>query len=231
MKPQTALIKLRLRLNKLHSSDYDDIPDWTAVEAINKEQVEFVRRQFHGNNVTQEGDEESRIRVEDLQILLIEKDLKGTSKPLFFESEKLPDNYFFFKRVIPLASKDDCKGRPMYSVLIEESNVPTYLSDWSMQPSFEWAQSFHTLVGNRLRVYTNNDFKIDKAVFMYYRKPQMMDIAGYTHEDGVVSTDKDIEFNEHIAEIILDGAVARIASDIESLNQTQLKKQEADSDN
>ena len=75
---ETLRIKLKQRLNKLSSNDFDNIENWQILEAFNKSQIEWVRRQLHGNNIYKEGDEMSKRRVDDLQILLEELDLTGT---------------------------------------------------------------------------------------------------------------------------------------------------------
>ena len=53
----TITIKVKQRLNKLDSQDYDNITCWQIVESFNKAQVEWSRRQLHGVNVLKEGDE------------------------------------------------------------------------------------------------------------------------------------------------------------------------------
>ena len=92
-------LKIKQRLNKLASNDYDNIECWQIVEAFNKAQVEWVRRQLHGNNIFKEGDESSKRRVDDLQILLTQQLLFGTDQPEYFRSEELPEDYLQFKRV------------------------------------------------------------------------------------------------------------------------------------
>ena len=67
---QTIQIKFRQRLNKIASDDYDNIECWQIVEAFNKAQLEWCRRNLHGNNMFQEGDEVSTRRIDDLQVLL-----------------------------------------------------------------------------------------------------------------------------------------------------------------
>jgi hypothetical protein len=163
MTPQTALIKIRLRLNKLHSSDYDNIPDWVAMEAINKAAGEWVRRQIHGINQTQEGDEETRVKIDDLQYLLKPEKLGGVNKKDYFESKALPLDYMDYKSLYPIVTKGQCIKVPLHTTLVEEANVSDYLNDWAMQPSFDWNQTFHTLVGNKIRVYTNSDFHVNEV--------------------------------------------------------------------
>ena len=59
MENNTAFLKLKQRLNKLDSQDYDNILCFQVVEAFNKAQVEWSRRQLHGINMKKEGDEQS----------------------------------------------------------------------------------------------------------------------------------------------------------------------------
>lgn len=223
MTPQLALIKLRLRLNKLHSSDYDNIPDWIAVEAINKARTQVIRRLVRGLTRTQEGDEETRGRIDDLQHLLSPPTiLKGKNKKGYFESVLLPDNYLYYKWVIPKATKGECKAKPLYnSRLVEEANVPDYLKDFSEQPNFEWRQTIQTIRGNKIIVYTSDEFKVEEIEMVYYVQPVNFDVTGYKHESGVQSTNVDLHFKDDLAEIILDEAAAYIAGNTEMINQYQ----------
>ena len=70
MQNSVLTIKIKQRLNKLDSQDYDNIECWQVVEAFNKAQVEWTRRQLHGINIVKEGDEQSTRRIDDLQVLL-----------------------------------------------------------------------------------------------------------------------------------------------------------------
>ena len=83
-------IKLKQRLNKLSSNDYDNIECWQIIEAFNKAQLEWCRRQLHGNNLYKEGDEFSQRRIDDLQVLLEETNLVGSQDTNYFESNELP---------------------------------------------------------------------------------------------------------------------------------------------
>ena len=47
----TIEIKVKERLNKLSSNDYDNLECWQIIEAFNKAQVEWCRRQLHGYNI------------------------------------------------------------------------------------------------------------------------------------------------------------------------------------
>lgn len=231
---QSSLIwlKVKERLNKLDSSDYDNIECWQVREAFNKAQLEWVRKQIHGNNQFAEGDEETKMRVDDLQMLLKQVTLKGIEKEnLFFETEKLPNDYLYFKRLTPIANKEYCKGRRLKSTLREEANADEYLQDYSLQPSFDFEETFHTLIGNKIRVYTNNDFNVEKVKMIYYRQPRAIDFGNCEHLDGSAGQDIDPELKDDVLELIIDDTVSILAGDIESPNQFQIAKQRADINN
>lgn len=227
MTPQLALIKLRLRLNKSHSSDYDNIPDWVAVEAIRKAFLQIVRRTIHGANRTQEGDEETRLRIDDLQFLLTTNKIGGNNKNDYFLTDKLPDNYLYYKNLEVIASNESCSKKRIYSILTQEANVQKYLNDWSLQPDFTWRSTFHTISNDTIKIY-RKDFEVDEVNLTYYRKPVQFDVHGYTHEDGSSSANVDLEAKDDLAEIVLDEAEKVISADLEIMNQYQTSNQSTD---
>ena len=68
-------IKIKQRLNKLASLDYDNLECWQIQEAVNKAQIEWTRRQLYGYNVRKEGAEQSSGLVDDLQKLMVHETL------------------------------------------------------------------------------------------------------------------------------------------------------------
>jgi hypothetical protein len=220
MQNSVLVIKVKQRLNKLDSQDYDNIECWQVVEAFNKAQVEWVRRQLHGINIVKEGDEQSTRRIDDLQLLL------GTINIPFIKSDissysDLPTNYLQWKRVDVTAKKGCCDDRRMSVYLAEEGNLNQLLFDEAKKPSFEWAETFATLKSNRVNVYTNNDFDISSGALTYYRQPVRIEVQGcvdpYTGTQTV--TNVECEFKDDIIEVLIDEAVSVLAGDIESGNQ------------
>jgi hypothetical protein len=216
----TITIKIKQRLNKLDSQDYDNITCWQIVEAFNKAQVEWTRRQLHGINITKEGDEGSTRRKDDLQILLQTFDLTIADKEYYYTSS-LPNDYLQWKRVDVLTRKGCCDKRPMMVYLAEEGNLRELLRDKAKQPSFEWAETFATLKGGQVNIYTNGEFNIDEAELIYYRQPIKIQIDGcvdpYTNLASTANIE--CEFKDDIIELLIDEAASIIAGDIESGNQ------------
>jgi hypothetical protein len=226
-------LKIKQRLNKLASNDYDNIECWQIVEAFNKAQVEWVRRQLHGNNLYKEGDEGSKRRVDDLQILLNQTRLYGNDRIKFFESRPLPADYLQYKRVDAYAKSECCPERGITVYLAEEANADQLLRDMYRQPSFEWGETFCTIMGNRIRVYTDNKFDLSNCNLTYYRQPRRIEIAGCVDPYTQAASAQDIicEFKDDIVELLIDEAVSILAGDIESMNQFQRGTQTAERNN
>ena len=216
----TIAIKMKQRINKLDSQDYDNIECWQIVESFNKAQVEWSRRQLHGINVVKEGDEQSTRRKDDLQVLMVTQDLNLNVEDIYYNAS-LPTDYLQWKRVDVFAQKDCCNKRRMTVYLAEEGNLSLLLRDKSKQPSFEWAETFATLISNGVHIYTNKEFNIDSAQLIYYRQPIKIQIQGcidpYTSVASTVNVE--CEFKDDIIELIIDEAVSILAGDIESTNQ------------
>jgi hypothetical protein len=213
-------IKIKERLNKLDSQDYDNIECWQIVEAFNKAQIEWSRRQLHGINLTKEGDEGSTRRKDDMQILLETFDLNVADKEYYY-SASLPLDYLQWKRVDIMAQKDCCDKRRMTVYLAEEGNLNQLLRDKAKKPSFEWAETFATLKGGKVNLYTNGDFNIQQADLIYYKQPIKIQIQNCVDPYTGVASGVEIEcqFKDDIIELLIDEAASIIAGDIESGNQ------------
>lgn len=227
-------VKVQQRLNKLASKDYDNIECWKIVEAFNKAQVEWCRRQLVGSNILKQGDEQSTRRVDDLQALLRTSLLVLSAADLFKESDVLPADYLSFKRLKVYATKDCCKDPRLMTIYEgEEANAINYLQDDNKKPSFEWGETFITLVGNKVRIYTNDDFDIKSAELMYYKQPTLIQVKGcvdpYTSLTSTVEVIS--ELKDDIVEVIIDDAVSILAGDIEDINQYSRESQSAEKNN
>ena len=228
----TITIKMKQRLNKLDSQDYDNITCWQVVESFNKAQVEWSRRQLHGINVVKEGDEQSTRRKDDLQKLLIREPLPAAKKDIYYQGN-IPADYLQWKRVDIYAKKDCCDPRRMTVYLAEEGNLNQLLRDKSKQPNFEWAETFATLIDDTVHLYTNGEFEISEAFLTYYRQPVKIQITGCSDPyTGVISaTEVECEFKDDIIELIIDEAVSILAGDIESGNQFSRTQESAERSN
>jgi hypothetical protein len=135
------------------------------------------------------------------------------------QSGKLPSDYRYYKRVTAYVSKGNCSSIRIDSQLKEEANVDKLLPSY---PSFKFEETFHTLIGNRIHLYHNKDFTVDKLELTYYRAPVKYNFK---------KLNTVVEFKDDLCDILVDDAAKIIASDIESLNQAALKEKNAEGNN
>ncbi len=231
----TLQIKVKQRLNKLDSQDYDNIECWQIIEAFNRGQIMWCRRQLVGTNILKQGDEQSKRRIDDLQILLNSQPVQMIKYDTYYESlNELPENYMEFKRIDVYGTSECCKDpKPIVVYLVEEANIPILLRDKLKQPNFEWGETFGTLINNKIRIYTNNEFYIDNINLYYYRKPINIQITNCTDPyTGLISTgDVECEFKDDITEVLISEACKIISGDIESSNQYIMSNQQGENNN
>lgn len=220
-------IKIKQRLNKLASFDYDNIECWMIQEAFNKAQIEWTRRQVYGLNIRREGSEQSTGLIDDLRLLLKSHQLDMIDRETFFEAI-LPNDYLYYVRTDVMANSKCCQEKRKITVYeVEEANIGVLLTNSDKKPSFEWAETLLTLMGNTVKVYTDGQFKVQDASLIYYRRPLDIKIQGCTDPStgAVIRTNVNCEFKDDIAEILVDEAAAILAGDIESMNQYQRETQ------
>lgn len=225
-------LKLKQRLNKLASNDFTNLECWQEAELLNKAQLSWSRQNLHGGNIYKEGDESSTSRVDDFQILLTEKELKGSNHKLFFETTSLPENYLRFKRLTVLGYTHECKTpRRIRVTLVEEANVDELLNDRLLKPSFKWGETFATLIGNQARIYTGEDFLIKTCILTYYRMPKPVAFEGCRDWNDSDMNLQELEFKDDVIEIVIDEAVKIAAADVNDFNNHQRSKQQVEEEN
>jgi hypothetical protein len=235
MKIDYIIKRIQEKLNKLDSKDYDNIQKNIIITAYNESRLDWLRRNLIGTNSQKHGDEGSKRRMEDFtQILKLPQDIVLSKKDGYYISQKLPDDYFAFKRLEFDAKSNCCDGTlKMICYLVGESNVDIYLRDSDLQPNFEWGETFATMVDNRLKVYTNNSFTIENPKLTYYRFPIIVEKNGvYSLEKEIISTtDVGCEFKKDLVTLFIDETVSSIAGDIESVSQYQIKQNKVETNN
>jgi hypothetical protein len=237
MNSKTILTKVKQRLNKLSSNDFQNIAAWKVLEAFNKGQIEWCRRNLHGANAAREGDEQSISRIDDLQKLLKHTPaLSFTDNGDYFQSTLAdwPLDFMRFNRV-DLTAINTCCATPkrMVVYLAEESNVDILMTNENLKPGYDWGETFCTLKGNQLNVYHGKEFSITLAKLVYYRRPVVVEMVGqvnvYTGNASTVNVD--CEFGDELAELLVDEAAEILAGDIENAGQVNRLNQRVEKNN
>lgn len=224
-------IKVKERLNKLASLDYDNFECWQIVEAFNKAQLEWIRRQVIGANQLQAGEGSTKMNYDDLQKLVKTVTAPGTTNtgaPAGWTSVSFdildpanPKDYLYYSSVYVTAHSECCPdSRNIIVYIVDKADLYVILRDENKRPSFDWGETVAILADNKITIYTDNEFVIDSVSLTYYRKPTPVEFQNCINvSTGLPTGDVPCEFKDDIAEIIVDNAVAILAADIESFNQ------------
>lgn len=224
MNSKIAIQRIKQGIEKQDTNSYANFTNWDFEDALNKGLSDWFRRQNHGTNAYREGEEESEMRVDDLQVFLTEKKMAVTNYKIYSDSIKLPSNYRYYNKLSLITSKGDCKNVLLPSKLVENSNTDELLADWTSSPSFEFEQAFHSMLSNKFRLFHNDEFEIEYIKLSYYRAPQLIKCDNS-------SMDLSWEIKDDVAELIIDEAIKNLAGNIEHSTATQLAKTRVEENN
>jgi hypothetical protein len=217
-------IKVKERLNKLASLDYDNFECWQIAEAFNKAQLEWFRRQINGVNALQSGEGSTKVNYDDIQKLIKNVSITGTDysnqNPPQFQCDPIPGDYLYYSSLYVMAKSDCCPERNIIVYIVDKADLYVILRDENKKPSFDWGETVAIISDDKFTIYTGNEFTITSINLTYYRKPVPVSFNGCVDiTTGLTTTDVPCEFKDDIAEILVDNAVAILAADIESFNQ------------
>jgi hypothetical protein len=195
------------RLNTLSTNSGDNIPKHTFVRAFNAMQNLWVESRCKLSST-------NSIRIDEIQNLSTPYEKVPVFKQTYSEID-LPEDYLHYRR---------CVGyTPCLLFLFpkKEEDVNRLLSDDNWKPSLEWAESFYTIVGNKVKIY--GDFPISKVEFTYFRKPTPINMAdGFEDVNGLITSDVNPDsFSESSLIEILNQTVLLLSSDVGDNFRTQ----------
>lgn len=225
MTSKIAIQRIDNALEKQATNANPNFTRWDKEDAINKGLNDWIRRQVHGSNQPREGEEESQMRVDDLQPILVrDRKVSVISGDIIAETSKIPKDYRYYNRLTVLASKGDCSKVPMKSYFVENGNVDDYLQDYTFSPSFDFEQSFHIMSSNKFTIYHNNDFTVDEILLSYYKNPQKISCE-------IKDFDKEWEWKDDVAEVIIEEAIKNLAGNIENQNAYAISSKNVEENN
>lgn len=189
-------------LNKLATNSSQNVSKSSFVRTFNAVQLQWVEDRVKLNEV-------NNIRIDEIQQLLTQSELKVKKEPLYFYSA-LPANYYHARRV--RAKVGQCS---MGCYPAKEGDVNVLLNDEFWKPSKEWGETFYTLAGDQVRVYHDNQFTVSSIDFLYYRLPVNINMAdGFDDVNGVPTVNVNPEFTGSSLIEILNLTVQHLAGNI-----------------
>jgi len=230
VKVDDLIVKLKLRINKLDSNDYDNIENWKLLEAFNRASLLWVRQNLHGGNIYKEGNEQSLRRIDDLNLLLKEVDILYSVKGDYIITATYPNDYLEFKRIDLYVDTECCKNEKLVVYLTKSADISLIERSETHKASFLWRETYAISEDKRFKIAIPkdvDDILISDVKLIYYRKPITVKKAGvFDMETGVYSAiDVDPEFNDDLVEVIIDYTASLIAADIIDPDIMQMRAQ------
>lgn len=145
----------------------------------------------------------------------------GVDKGLYKEYE-LTDDFYESISLICEAKKGNCSGT-VYSRPIKNQNKNYYLFNENLRPDFNFEWTFHTIQGNKLRVY-KTDFEILKSFFTYYEVLPEFDIEGYVNLNGLPSSNKPFTLADQYVDQIINLAAEEFMRNFQDAQGLQIAK-------
>lgn len=156
---------------------------------------------------------------------LITKDekLNIDSKKEYYNSYKLPENYFDFSNLKVFANKGECKKKRLKTFEIKNENLEELWFDKNNEPSFKYRETFYHTTDSNILVYKKG-FDIDKTYLTYFRYPRKVDIEGYVNLQGQNTSNVDPEYDDKAINLILLGMSKEFSAIVGDSNQYQMSK-------
>lgn len=191
---QEAYKKFLLKISKNDTDDSIRISPAEFVYMFNEMALIWLNDKIIGKAGTDNINDIEELLVEDLE-------LTNFKETRIHNDFILPDDFFHFTSGTALAEKNGCERYlDVYNVKPKEKN--TWLKDDMNNPSFEWEETISIIAGKAIQVY-KSDFDVISIEISYYRKPNKVDIEGYTDIDGRISKNIHPELSDrNVNEII-----------------------------
>lgn len=228
----SLLYKIDQKLNKLSSNEHQQIQKEDKILALNEAQIKLIKQKVSGTVTTSGlGLDGFRKRHEDLQNLI--QDYKHQPLPLTKIDENinqweadlkiLEPEYLFYIDSYILADKGRCKNKRIRvnQDLAKHADILILLDNTHYKPSFEYQETFNTIISDKISIYTDGTFIPTKIYMSYLRYPVYIDSEGYIKLDGTDSKNVDCELEAYLEDELVDLTVQNLAMYTENVAAAQ----------
>jgi hypothetical protein len=210
----SLLYKIDQRLNKVATSDHQQIPLEDKILALNEAQIKLVKTKIDPNNIYKIGLDGFKKRYQDLQFLVEnfeDHPLTLTLADPYMNKwianvEAITPAYMFYLDSYLIADKGNCTNRVIWSNadLVRHADIVTLLLNNNYKPSFEYQETIVDISSDELHFYTDGTFNLSLVYLCYIRYPLPIDKEGYDHFDGSPSQNQNCELESYLEDELLD---------------------------
>lgn len=228
----SLLYKIDQKLNKLSSNVHQSIPLEDKILALNEAQISMIKTKINGQAIPNKlGMDAMKKRYEDIQNLVVDftensLSLREVNRDLNqwdADLEKLKPKYMMYADSYILADKGRCKSHIIWinKDLLKHGDVRFLLENDHYKPSFEYQETFNSMSGNKISVFTDGTFTPTKLFVMYVRYPNYIDKIGYVKFDGSKSINTNCEFPDYLEDELVDLTVRNLGMFTENMSAAQ----------
>jgi hypothetical protein len=228
----SLLYKIDQRLNKLSSNEHQKIQLEDKLLALNEAQIKLVKQKFTGvSTPSKMGFGAFKKRYQDIDTLLV--DFNENSLSLEEEDpninqwssslSELNPKMMLYADAYVLADKGKCKDRIIWinKDLVKHGDIQFLINNVDFAPSFEYQETFDTITGTDISIYTDGSFTPKELKILYVRYPQKIDKVGYIDFDGQDSINQDCELVDYLEDELLDLTIQNLADYTENMSAAQ----------
>lgn len=213
------LYRLDQRLNRLATSDHQQVYEEDKLIALNHAQIALIKRKVGQNNIYGLGLDSFKKRYHDLQNLIVpfeEVSLLQAGPAFLFELGDLKSKCMFLCEMYALGSKDNCSNRVIVATdLVKHGDLNLTLVNTNTAPSFEYQETIAQLSDNKVLLYTDGSFSLNKAFVSYLRYPNKISTANFVDFDGTTGH-QDCELVDYLEDELLDLALLELGFNTEN---------------
>jgi hypothetical protein len=217
MTPQEAYKRFLLKVNKNDTNGNVKVPKGQFILLFNEQKRKWQEKTIRTN--------EDSDYIEGIEELLeLDKELSKVAEHNNRDDFALPTNFYRRATSYSLASKDECSKQMLINWFIKPKDRDVLLQNSDQSPSFEYRETLAIVNSGKLSVFKDG-FTVDRVLLSYYREPIDMDIEGYNHVDGTVSTNIQTDLSDMNIEEVLDLTATEAIRNYESTQQLQIALQ------
>lgn len=228
----SLLYKIDQKLNKLSSNAHQGIQLEDKLLALNEAQIAIIKTKMSGQAIPNRlGLDASKKRYQDIETLIVDftenslslEEVNTSINQWNADLSKLNPKMMFYADSYFLADKGKCKDHVIWinKDLLKHGDVQFLLNNDHYKPSFEYQETFNSISGGQISVFTDGTFTPTKLFVMYVRYPVKIDKVGYTHFDGKASINVNCELEDYLEDELLDETVLNLATYTENASAAQ----------
>jgi hypothetical protein len=225
----SLLYKIDQRLNKLSSNDHQEVQLEDKILALNEAQLKLIKQKFTGvSTPSRLGFGAFKKRYQDIEGLLVDfnensislEEVDNSINQWSASLEKLQPKFMFYADAYILADKGRCKDHIIWinKDLVKHGDIQFLINNEDFKPSFEYQETFNTITGGDISIYTDGTFTPNVLKLLYVRYPDYIDKEGYVDFNNNPSVTRNCELPEELEDELLDLTVTNLADYTENIS-------------